>query len=262
MSDIVHAMDLAIRRLRQQAPLTDEDVDAIRALSGEVRTLNPASYLVREGEVPRICTFLLEGFAYRQKLASDGARQIVALHIPGEALDFQSLYLAHADHNVQTLSRATVLTVPRGEVQALIARSPTFAHAVILNILTEASIMREWVLNIGRRDARTRLAHLLCEFALRMDGQGLTGAAGYELPMTQEQLGDALGLTSVHVNRTLKVLEGEGVLTRQGRRIRFWDWEQMRRIADFSALYLHLDVATVSADRDRPGADVQSQRAS
>ena len=206
-------------------------------------SLEPAAYIVREGEKPQSCAFLLSGFAFRQKLTSEGARQIVSLHIPGDALDFQSLYLAAADHNVQALTRVELLVMPRADVQRLLEARPAIAHAVIVNILIEASITREWVLNVGRRDARTRLAHLLCEFARRMDALGLGDGHNYELPMTQEQLGDALGLTSVHINRTLKALEAEGAITRQGRRVQFSDWEKMRRIADFSALYLHESAA-------------------
>lgn len=240
MADIDSPLNLVVRRLRHQTHLSEEDVGKLYALPGEYRVLEAGSFIVREGEPPRHCAFLLSGFAFRQKLTNSGARQIVGLQIPGDALDLQSLYLDVADHNVQALTRAEILLVPRSAIQRLAEASPGIAHAIIVNILTEASITREWLLNVGRRDARTRLAHLLCEFATRMDAQGLAGEGGYELPMTQEQLGDALGLTSVHINRTLKVLEGEGALVRQGRRIRFTDWKNMRRIADFSDIYLHI----------------------
>ncbi len=250
LSEREPALALFARRLGRGSPLTDADTAAIVALPGSARTLERANYIVREGEPGRSCAILLSGYTFRQKLTSDGARQIVSLHIPGDALDLQTLHLAAADHNVQALTRAKVLYVPQAEIRQLMDASPGFAEAVIVDILIEASITREWLLNVGRRDARTRLAHLLCEFAVRMDAQGLTNGHGCELPMTQEQLGDALGLTSVHVNRTLKALESAGVLTRRGRRIQFTDWEKMRRIADFSALYLHLDqVGRPKADR-------------
>ena len=232
---------LLSRRLARQSPLSYDDIAALEAVAGNRRVIEPASYILREGEPARYCSVLLSGYAFRQKLTSDGARQIISLHIPGDALDFQSLYLERADHNVQALSRADVLFVPIATIRALVETRPAIARAIIVNILTESSIMRESLLNIGRRDARTRLAHFLCEFATRLRAQGLAEEHAYELPMTQEQLGDALGLTSVHVNRTLKALEAEGVLVRQGRRIQFTDRHTMQRIADFSALYLHLD---------------------
>lgn len=241
MSIIDQTLRLFAQRLARGTSLDVDDIAATAGLTGQVRTLEPASYLIREGEPVRYCAFLLSGFAFRQKLTSEGARQICSLHIPGDALDLQTLYLDVADHNVQALTRAEVLFVPQDQIKALISANPRIAQAIIVDILIATSIMREWLLNVGRRDARTRLAHLLCEFAVRMDAHELSDGDGYELPMTQEQLGDALGLTSVHVNRTLKALEREGALTRRGRRVQFTDWERMRRIADFSALYLYLD---------------------
>jgi CRP-like cAMP-binding protein len=116
-----------------------------------------------------------------------------------------------------------------------------------VTILVEASIFREWVLNLGRRDSRTRLAHLLCEFAIRLEAQGLADENGYELPMTQEQLADALGLTSVHVNRTIMALEAEGFIHRDRRRMRFPNWRRMRDVADFNQRYLHLQPQTSGA---------------
>lgn len=227
------------RRFEVHAPLPDADRQAFLDLPWQHRTLELAAYLAREGERPQQCAMLLDGFVYRQKLTDDGDRQIVALHIPGDPLDLHMLFMAAADHNVQALTRATVATVPRAAVEALVAERPAFAHAVIVSLLADASIGREWLLNIGRRDARARLAHLLCEFACRMDAHQLGGPDGYELPMTQEQLGDALGLTAVHVNRTLKSLAADGVIHRQGRRIAFKNWEEIRDIAGFSTLYLH-----------------------
>jgi CRP-like cAMP-binding protein len=110
-----------------------------------------------------------------------------------------------------------------------------------VSLLVDASIFREWILNVGRRDARTRLAHVLCEFSIRLEAQGLADENGYELPMTQEQLADVLGLTPVHVNRTIMALEAEGFIARDKRRLRFPDWRKMRDVADFNQRYLHLE---------------------
>lgn len=131
--------------------------------------------------------------------------------------------------------------VPRDPIRELTRIRPAIAYAILVYILVESSIFREWVLNVGRRDARSRLAHLLCEFAIRMDVQGLSDCGGYELPMTQEQLGDALGLTSVHVNRTLKSLEADGLITRNKRHVGFPRWDALRDEADFNGRYLHLE---------------------
>jgi CRP-like cAMP-binding protein len=180
--------------------------------------------------------------AYRQKITGDGARQIIALHLPGDALDFQNLYLKVSDHSVQMLTRGDVATVPRTELQELARARPAVGHAILIKTLVEASIFREWVLNVGRRKARERMAHVLCELGSRMDAIGMADEHGYELPMTQEELADTLGLTPVHVNRTLKLLEAEGLITRNRRSITFPDWERIREAADFNDRYLHLDM--------------------
>ncbi|HEX8223453.1 MAG TPA: Crp/Fnr family transcriptional regulator [Allosphingosinicella sp.] len=234
-------LDLLLRKLQAHARLEEEDRQAIEALPYTLKTLEPLSYTVREGETPEVCAVLVSGFAYRQKLTGEGARQIVGIHIPGEALDLQNLFLDVSDHNVQMLTRAEVAIIPRPALQELVRTRAAVAHAVLMVILVEASIFREWVLNVGRRDASTRLAHLLCEFAVRLEAQGLANGDGFELPMTQEQLGDALGLTPVHVNRTIKALEALGFVQRDRRRVRFPDWERMRSFGDFTQRYLHIE---------------------
>jgi CRP-like cAMP-binding protein len=240
MPESVHPLDLLVRKLQQHHELSAEDCDAVRALPHKLRLVEPATYLVREGERPRICTVLCTGFAFRQKLTGDGARQIIALHIPGEALDFQNLHLDVSDHNVQMLTRGKVADIPVPAVQEIAERRPNVGHAILVTTLVEASIFREWVLNVGRRDARSRLAHLLCEFAVRLEEQGLSEDQGYELPMTQEQLADATGLTAVHVNRVLKSLDADGLIARNRRNISFPDWRALRDEADFNTRYLHL----------------------
>ena len=231
---------LLLKKLETHSALGEEDRRDILNLPYTLRTLEAHAYTLREGEKPEACSILLEGFAYRQKLTSDGGRQILSLHIPGEPLDFQNLFLDEADHNVQMLTRGTVAVVPREELQALARSRSGVSHAILTAILVEASIFREWIVNVGRRNSRTRLAHLLCEFAVRLEAQGLADDYGYELPMTQEQLADVLGLTPVHVNRTVKALEADGLIGRKGRSVSFPDWEQMRSVGDFNQRYLHL----------------------
>ena len=234
-------LHLLLRKLETHSALGEEDRRRVLALPYTLRTLEPHAYVLREGEKPDVCPILLSGFAYRQKLTSNGGRQILALHIPGEAMDFQNLFLDEADHNVQMLTRGDVAMVQREELRELVRSTAAISHAILVTILVEASIFREWVVNVGRRDARTRLAHVLCEFAVRLEAQGLIEQYGYNLPMTQEQLADVLGLTPVHVNRTIKALEAEGLIARKGRNINFPDWQRMREAGDFNQRYLHLE---------------------
>jgi CRP-like cAMP-binding protein len=212
-----------------------------------IRKLDHGAYLVREGTLPIICSVLIDGFAYRQKVTGDGARQIISLSIPGDAVDLQNMFLDVADHAVQMLTPGTVADLKRSDLQDLVLARPAIGAAIIKSTLVEASIVREWVVNVGRRDARERIAHLLCEFAVRLETRGLS-QGGFELPMTQEQLADATGLTPVHVNQVLMALEAEGLITRQRRHIQFPDWRSLQRAGDFSRQYLHLPGEEVIED--------------
>jgi CRP-like cAMP-binding protein len=139
------------------------------------------------------------------------------------------------------LTRGEVAFISRSDIQNLARSRAAVGHAIFVKILVEASIFREWVLNVGRRDSRARMAHLLCELGVRLDAEGLAEDYGYDLPMTQEQLADALGLTPVHVNRTLKSLEADGLISRTKRNVSFPDWKRLRSIGDFNQRYLHLE---------------------
>jgi len=241
MSD-ADVLSLMVRKLNTRVILDPDDRAAILQLPFVRRTYDAPAYLLREGEpARRYCSFIISGLAFRQKLTVTGARQIVSIHITGDFLDLQHLFLKAADHSVQALTRLETADIDRAALRDLVLRHPRVGQAMWTDALIDASIFREWVLNVGRRDARTRVAHLLCEFALRLQAAGLAGLDGYELPMTQEQLGDAVGLTSVHINRTLKALAAEGLIGRDRRRVWFDDWEKLRHAADFSAIYLHLD---------------------
>jgi len=184
---------------------------------------------------------ITSGLAYRHKISADGSRQIVSIHIPGDFVDLEGALLKVADHNVQTLTRCDLAMVPRTALRDLLTKHPQVALAMWVDTLIDSSIFREWIMNIGRRDARERLAHIFCEFALRLEVAGLGSTAGYELPMTQEQLADASGLTAVHVNRTLKALANDGLIRREKRFVFIPDWEKLRSVAGFTDTYLHLD---------------------
>ena len=233
-------LELLVKNLELRSALSADDRQAILALPYTLKSLAPGSYAVREGEVPTGCGVLVSGFAYRQKLTGDGGRQILSIHVPGEALDFQNIFLNIADHSVQMLTRGHLALVLRSEIQTLVESSSSIAHAILVSTLVEASVFREWILNVGRRDAKSRLAHVLCELAVRLESHGLADEMGYHLPMTQAELADALGLTPVHLNRVIRSLETDGLINRTKREISFPDWDRMRDVADFNARYLHL----------------------
>lgn len=229
-----------IRKLNSHVALDAADREAIRGLRHSLRDLPASAYLLREDDRPGDCAVLLHGIAFRQKMSRNGARQIVALQFAGDPIDLQHLFLNCADHSVQALTDIRVAMIPRAMLREVAASFPTVARALAIHGEIDASISREWLLNTGRRSARERLAHLLCEVCARLDRQQQVSVEGYELPMTQEQLGDALSLTSVHVNRTIRSLEQEGLISRHRRKIFFRDWASMREVAGFRDTYLHL----------------------
>jgi CRP-like cAMP-binding protein len=185
---------------------------------------------------------MLSGFSVRHKTVGSGFRQIVAIHMKGEMVDLQNSLLGVADHSVQMLTRGEVAMIPREEIVRLAYERPAVGKAMWIDTPVDGSISREWVANVGRRDARTRIAHLFCEFGMRLKHAGLAEETGYELPMTQEQLGDATGLTPVHVNRMIKSLEAEGLIGRSTpRAIKIGDWKQLAGAGDFDSGYLHMD---------------------
>jgi len=227
------------RKLGRLGTLTPADEALLAALPITVREAAAGQYLVREGAPTTECCILVSGYACRHKVAANGGRQIVSFHLPGDILDLQHLLLPIADHNVQTLTESLVAWIPKPALKRVADESAAIADALWRDSLIDASIFREWVLNVGRRDARSRTAHMLCEFAARREAAGLGSPEEFELPMTQEQIADATGLTAVHVNRMLRALEIEGAITRERRRIRIVDWDRMRWIADFDPVYLH-----------------------
>jgi CRP-like cAMP-binding protein len=211
------------------------------ALPFTVKMMERNQFIVRERELATHSCLMLSGYSIRSKLMATGTRQIVAIHMKGEMVDLQNSMLQVADHSVQMLTAGKVAMIPRDQIIRLTLERPTVGHAMWIDTLVDASIFREWVANVGRRDARTRVAHLLCEFALRLKVAGLGQETHYELPMTQEQLADATGLTSVHVNRTLRGLEKDRLIERSNpRSIHIGDWRKLAEVGDFDSNYLHL----------------------
>jgi CRP-like cAMP-binding protein len=238
----VHPLDPLVRRWSKYRPFSTEDCSAIRDLPYTRRTFGKDAYIVREGEQAGECSLILRGFAYRQKLLSDGRRQIISFHIPTEFVDLQNGVLGTADHNVQSLNHCEIAAVPRSAIMELADQRPAVRLAMWIDTLIDSSIFREWVVNVGRRDSRARIAHLLCELVIRLRRIGADREGLFDFPLTQEQLADATGLTAVHTNRTLQSLRREGLLQLSNGILRVLDWEGLREVGDFDELYLHQQV--------------------
>jgi len=235
----VHHLQPLVKRWSKHTPLSQEDREAIFALPWSHRSFGKDAYLVREGQETSECTLLLKGFAFRQKLLRNGTRQIISIHIPTEFVDLQNSLLQKADHNVQSLNRSEVAVISRAALMDLADERPAVRMAMWVDTLLDSSIFREWVVNVGRRDSRARIAHLLCELASRLERVGLSRDGMVDFPITQEQIADSTGLTAVHTNRTLQSLRKEGLIQLASQSLTVLDWEGLKDAGDFDELYLH-----------------------
>jgi CRP-like cAMP-binding protein len=232
------AIDEALIRWADRTGLDEPALSALRQLPFTRRTIGRDGYIVREGEPPVVCTLILKGCAFRQKVIRDGARQILSFHFPNEFIDLQGCLLSVNDHAVQALGSCEVAAVPRAAILALVQQHPSAALAMWFDTLLEGAIFREWVVNVGRRNARARIAHLICEIAARLGGAG-NPARVYRVPLTQEHIADATGMTAVHTNRTIQGLRRDGLISLSGGRLEIHDWDALRSVADFIDVYLH-----------------------
>jgi CRP-like cAMP-binding protein len=231
-----------IRKLEQFTKLSDDDKQALERAAGErVRSLGPREDIIHEGDKPRQVNVILEGYACRYKVLEDGRRSIAAFLMPGDVCDLRMFILKQMDHSIATITSAKVAEVPRDAFLDLTASFPRLSRALWWNSLVEEAIQREWTVNLGQRDAIERMAHLLCELFIRLRGVGLTNGHGCELPMTQAELADALGLSVVHTNRVLQDLRAQGLVTLKGKTLVIPDLDALMAAGLFNPNYLHLD---------------------
>ena len=223
------------------AGLDGADLATMDMLGEQPRHVAARQSLVREGDPAETVYVLLDGWAARVKSFADGRRQSTALLLPGDVCNLDALYVGCHDYTVLALTACRVAAVSRQQLGSLAASSPNVAVALGWFACVENAIATEWLACIGRRSARQHLAHLLCELQLRMDAVGLAEADGFLLPLTQEEMADAMGLTAVHVNRTVQSLRGEGLIKLDAHHLRILDWPGLQRVAGFHPGYLHLD---------------------
>ena len=214
-----------IHKLESILVLSEDEKDVLRTISGTIKTVGPRQDLVREGDRP---------------LTNGGKRQIFSFHIPGDIPDLQSLHIDVMDHSLSSLCATKALFIPHETVCDLMRRCPRIADAFWRDTLIDAAVFREWILNLGRREAYGRMAHLLCELYVRLKAVGLTNGNGYAFPLTQAEFGDAVGLSTVHVNRTLQDLRGDGLITLRNGSVTVLDWDRLKEAGEFDPTYLHL----------------------
>lgn len=232
-----------IRKLEHYTRLSADDKQALeRAASERVRQFGPREDLIREGDEPRHLNLILEGFACRYKVLEDGRRSITNFLVPGDLCDLRMFILKQMDHSIGTITPARIAEVPRDVFLDLTdAASTRLGRALWWNSLVEEAVAREWVVNLGQRDAIERMAHLLCELFIRLRCIGLTQGDSCELPTTQAELADALGLSVVHTNRVLQDLRGQGLVIFKGKTLTVPDLDALMAVGLFNGNYLHLD---------------------
>ncbi len=234
-------------RLRRSAVVSDGDLAALSALAVEIRTFDPHATLVPEGRSGDRTHVVLDGWAACVKILENGSRQMPAIFVPGDVCDIGGLLLGHSACSAVALTRCTLALVPREPLIALFDRHRGLRNAFGRMLATELSAATQWAVCLGRRTARERMAHLLCELFVRLDAVGVAGGPGFaasgtwcDFPLTQEEMADVLALTAVHVNRTLQSLRNDGLIQLRDQRLVIRDWPALRRAGGFHPAYLHL----------------------
>ncbi|WP_429589655.1 Crp/Fnr family transcriptional regulator [Sphingomonas zeicaulis] len=220
--------------------LDGRERDAVLALPCDLVEVSANRDFVRLGDRTTHACLVADGLVGRFAQTADGARQITALHIPGDMVDLHSVVAPAATSALQAIGRATVIRVPHAALTRAATEFPSLHRAFWRDCIVDAAIVATWVINVGHRPASARVAHLICEMAVRYAAIGL--AEGRRIPflMTQSQLGETTGMTSVHVNRMIAQLREQRMLTWTSRTIEVGDWHALRTLAGFDPLYLSL----------------------
>jgi CRP-like cAMP-binding protein len=243
-----HILTPLLRKLESVATLSNEENAAVLDLPITVRQMRADSDMVRERDRPSQCCLVLDGWLCRYKILETGTRQIFSFHIAGDVPDVQSLHLRTMDHNLGTIAPSTVAFIQHESVRTLARNFPRICDVLWRDTLIDAAIFREWMVGMGRRDAPSRIAHVLCELFIKMRAVGLTKGHTCDFPITQSVMADALGLSTVHVNRSLMELRGRGLITLERQVLTILKWDELQQQGGFDPLYLHLDTMAEAAE--------------
>jgi CRP-like cAMP-binding protein len=230
-----------LRKLSNFTTLSDAESDAVQECCGDARDFAAHEDVISQGDRTGGVKLLLQGFACRYKVLEDGRRQIVAYFVPGDLCDLRVFILKRMDHSIGAVGASRVATIAPDEVLRLTNCFPNLTRALWWSTLVEEAIAREWIVNVGQRNARERMAHLFCELLFRFRAVGLNEGNSCTLPLTQVELAETLGLSPVHVNRTLQELRRDKLITLEGGTLTIEDLDKLIDISLFNPDYLHLD---------------------
>lgn len=230
-----------ILKLERANALAPEDRARLESIITPTRKFGPREDLIREGEAPDNVHLVLDGFACRYKVLADGKRSIVAFLLPGDFCDLHVAILGQMDHTVAAITLCTIVEIPRATIDDLSVNFPRITRALWWSTLVDEAILQEWLVNIGARASDKKVAHLFCELLVRLQVVGGASENSFSLPLTQEELGDTLGISTVHVNRVLQQLREDGLILQQGRVVTIPDVTRLKDFAGFDPDYLHLN---------------------
>ncbi|WP_260929206.1 Crp/Fnr family transcriptional regulator [Novosphingobium sp. 9] len=213
----------------------------LEAAISEVRTLDAREIVARPRTLLRKSTLLIDGFLSRYIDDRNGLRQLVAIHVPGDFVDLHAYPLLTLDHEVATMTAATVAIVRHDALDAIIAEQPQMSRKLWFSTLIDAAIHRAWLFRLGRLDAIGRISHFLCETNARLFSAGLSDGRRFVLPLTQMDIAEICGLTNVHVNRVMRQLREEKVCVFRSSLVEILDIERLVTLGQFDPNYLYLE---------------------
>ncbi|WP_075292824.1 Crp/Fnr family transcriptional regulator [Pararhizobium arenae] len=233
-------IDRLILTLSTRDALTTDEIATLESVVKRDRVVPSGEDIVIEGSRPTESTLLLDGVAARYRVLEDGKRQITALHVPGDFVDLHAFLLKTMDHSVVALSPCRIASAAHRDLCEISATNPHLTRMLWLSTVIDGAIHREWIVAIGRRSKKSHLAHLICELYVRLTVVGMVSEMSFHLPMSQAEVADALGVSLVHLNKTLQILRLDGVVRWVDRIVTILNWERLAEIAEFDGRYLNL----------------------
>lgn len=229
------------KKLETRDQLSDAERLALQQAAGEIRRYPAGSDLVVEGSEPTASTLLVDGMASRYNLTESGKRQITAVHVPGDFVDLHSFPLKRMDHSVGALTNCVVVAFPHAGLERLTENFPHLTRMLWMLTLIDGALHRRWLVSMGRTFAESHLAHFLCEIYLRLEVVGRAGGHRMKLPVTQQELGDILGVSAVHANRTVQALRADHLIEWTGPDVRMLDWDRLVDVGQFEPSFLYFE---------------------
>ncbi len=229
-----------VARLSRHSRLNESALNSLRALPCRLVDVAARNDFVRLGDATAYISFVIDGLVGRFDQTSRGDRQVVGIYLAGDIPDLHSVVVPQASSALHAFTASRLLRIPHTALRSAAESNAGIAQALWRETALDTAKVSKWVLSVGRKDSLSRMAHLLCEVACRSTGSATPGAIDFGFPVTQMDLGDMLGLSPVHINRTARSLRIANLVNVERGIIRILDWEKLTAAGDFDASYLSL----------------------